>query len=145
MEVHVERKHRAHHRSRMRPTLAREHLRDHPQRQQGSRIQPHGRACSSSALVSRIGGTRRARTRACSPLRSYRMWGRIITRRASDGTICWCRRSSEHDVKVRTVTGRGYDERVVPTPNGKAVTLGESVKAVVDACIARHHELEVSC
>jgi len=31
---------------------------------------------------------------------------------------------------------------VVPTPSGKAVTLGESIKAIVDACIARHPSLQ---
>jgi len=30
---------------------------------------------------------------------------------------------------------------VVPTPSGKAVTLGESVKAIVDACLVRHPSL----
>lgn len=31
---------------------------------------------------------------------------------------------------------------VVPTPSGKAVTLGESIKAIVDACIASHPSLQ---
>ena len=31
---------------------------------------------------------------------------------------------------------------VVPTPSGKAVTLGESIKAVVDACVRQHPKLQ---
>jgi len=31
---------------------------------------------------------------------------------------------------------------VVPTPSGKAVTLGESIKAVVDACVRTHPKLQ---